>query len=71
MRKDRFVYLCRGTEAGRDAFVRHSDSHEEGMIAGCDLRSGMMLVLIPEKQTRCWGFKECQDLGDPKKGPMI
>ena len=71
MHKDRFVYLCRQTEAGRDAFVRHSGSHEEGMITGCDLHSGMMLVQTPEKQTRRWGFEECQDLEHRKTGPMI
>ncbi len=71
MKKDRFLHLCRETEAGRDVFVRHHDSMEEGLITGCDLRGGMMLIRTPEKATRRWNFNECDDLRRPKIGPLL
>ncbi len=71
MRKDRFEFLCMEAESGRDAFVRHPDSSEEGMVTGCDLRSGWMLVQTQGRQTRRWDFNECDDLKRPKMGPMV
>ena len=71
MKKERFVYLCMETEAGRDAFVRHPDKNEEGMVAGCDLHEGRMLIQTSDHQTRLWDFNECDDLRHPKPGPMI
>lgn len=71
MRKDRFTYLCMEAEAGRDAFVRHPDSNEEGLVTSCDLNAGRMMVQTPENQLRYWDFNECDDLRHPKSGPMI
>jgi len=71
MQKDRFEHLCLEAEAGRDAFVRHPFSNEEGMITRCIMKSGHMVVETRDQQTRCWDFNECEDLPHPKSGPMI
>lgn len=71
MKKDRFEYLCMEAEAGRDAFVRHPDCSEEGMVISCDLQGGVMLVKTAESQMRNWDFDECEDLRRPKTGPML
>lgn len=70
MKKDRFLHLCQESEAGRDAFVRHASTDEEGMITGCDLSNGTMFVQTPRKEARHWDFNECEDLRRPKLGPM-
>lgn len=70
MKKDRFEHLCREVEAGRDAFLRHSASQEEGMILGCDLREGNVVVRTQENRARNWSFSECEDIQRPKMGPM-
>lgn len=70
MQKDRFVHLCMEAESGRDAFVRHPGDGEEGMITGCDLQGGRMLIQTSDAQTRLWDFNECDDLIRPKLGPM-
>jgi len=71
MKKDRFEFLCSEAEAGRDAFVRHPGSNEEGMVTSCVMKSGHMVVETRNHQTRCWNFNECTDLMHPKSGPMI
>lgn len=70
MRKDRFQYLCKEAESGRDAFVRHAESHREGMIASCDIDNGTMLVRTPDSRIHNWDFTDCEDLERPKMGPM-
>ena len=71
MKRDRFTFLCSEAEAGRDAFVRHPDSNEEGMVSSCIMRSNHMVVETTQGQTRCWDFSECEDLQHPKLGPMV
>ncbi len=71
MKRDRFEYLCSEAEAGRDAFVRHPDSNEEGIVSSCIMRSNHMVVETVQGQTRCWDFSECEDLQHPKSGPMV
>lgn len=71
MRKERFEYLCKEAEAGRDAFVRNLKNHEEGMIAGCDLEGGRILVQTPDSEKRLWDFSDCDTLEHPKMGPML
>ena len=70
MQKSRFQHLCDEAQGGQDAFVRHPDSNEEGMVTGCVMKSGHMIVKTTEDQTRCWDYKECEDLEHPKPGPM-
>jgi len=71
MKKERFIYLCMEAEAGRDAFVLHSDNNEEGMVTDCDLHAGRIMVQTPDHQARIWDFNECDDLRHPKSSPMI
>ncbi|TYO99164.1 hypothetical protein EDC39_1035 [Geothermobacter ehrlichii] len=71
MQRSRYEYLCAEVEAGNDAFVCHPDSNEEGIITGCVLKTGHMLVKTAQGQTRCWDFNSCKDLQHPKQGPMI
>lgn len=71
MKRDRFEYLCSQAEAGQDAFVRHPDSNEEGMVTSCEMKTGHMVVKTTTQETRCWDFHECDDLQHPKTGPMI
>lgn len=71
MRKERYEHLCSEAEAGRDAFVRHSQSSEEGLVTSCILQSNHVVVRTNDGQTRCWDYHECEDLRHAKSGPMI
>jgi hypothetical protein len=71
MQHNRFEYLCSEAKAGRDAFVCHPDSNEEGMVTNCILNSDHMVVQTPQRQTRCWDYHECNELSHPKSSPMI
>jgi hypothetical protein len=71
MNKDRFEHHCLQAEAGRDAFVSHPASNEEGRVIECNLNSGHVVVQTVENQKRCWDFHECEDLNRPKIGPML
>ncbi len=62
MNRDRFTYLCNETEAGRDAFVLHPATLEEGMVSGCDLSGEQLMVRTPRGQLRQWNFQECEEL---------
>lgn len=71
MLRNRYEYFCSEATAGRDAFVRHPETGEEGMVTSCIMRSNHMVVRTPQGQTRCWDYRECEDLQRPKVGPMI
>ncbi|OHB33194.1 MAG: hypothetical protein A2X84_02230 [Desulfuromonadaceae bacterium GWC2_58_13] len=71
MIKDRFLHHCLQAEAGRDAFVAHPSSNEEGRVIECNLNSGHLVVQTPENEKRCWDYHECEDLDRPKVGPML
>jgi len=71
MQRDRFAYLCSQAEAGRDAFVRHPGSDEEGIVTSCIMKSNHMVVETTDGTTRCWDFHECEDLDHPKSSPMV
>jgi len=71
MKRDRFEHHCSEVEAGRDAFVSHPTTGEEGRVVGCSLKSGHMAVKTPENRDRCWDYSECEDLNRPKTGPMV
>jgi len=70
MNRSRFEHLCSEAQAGRDAFVRHPKSNEEGMVTKCDLKSDHVVVQTPQNETRCWDYHECRDLAHPKSSPM-
>lgn len=70
MQRNRYEYLCSETQSGRDAFVRHPDSNEEGMITKCVMKTDHVVVTTTQGHKRCWDFHECEDLTRPKMGPM-
>jgi len=71
MNKQRYEHLCSEAQAGRDAFIRHPKSHEEGRVTSCILASQHMVVETPQGETRCWDFHECEDLTDPRSRTML
>ncbi len=71
MKKNRYEYICSEAEAGRDAFVKHPDTNEEGMVTSCVLKTDHMIVKTPQGDSRCWDFHECEELTDPKSRPII
>ncbi len=71
MKRDRFEHHCQEVESGRDAFVAHPNSGEEGLVIECSLNAGHLVVQTSDNQKRCWDFNECEDLNHPKSGPMV
>lgn len=71
MRRNMYEHICSEAEAGRDAFVRHPNSNEEGMVTSCIMKSDHMVVKTAEGQTRCWDYNECEELTHRKTGPML
>ncbi len=62
MKRDRYSYLCQEAEAGRDAFVIHPATQEEGLVDRCILKSDHLLVKTANGPTRCWDYHECEEL---------
>lgn len=62
MHKDRFHYLCREAEAGRDAFVIHPASLEEGLVRSCAVPAERLTVRTVDGNQRNWDFHECEEL---------
>ncbi len=62
MLKDRFTYVCLEAEAGRDAFVIHPATREEGLVDSCTLPAQRMIVKTAAGKTRSWDFHECEEL---------
>lgn len=71
MNKDRFMHHCLDSEGGKDAFVSHPATGEEGRVVDCNLQTGHLVVQTAENQKRCWDYKACEDLKHPKTGPMV
>lgn len=71
MNKDRFDYVCMETEAGRDAFVSHPTTNEEGIVTQCMTDTEHLVVETATGLRRCWDFHECEELQHKKSGPMI
>jgi len=70
MKRSRFQYLCQEAEAGRDAFVRHGSSHEDGIIMRCDLVHEYAFVKTAKNEERSWFRSECEDIPRAKSGPI-
>ncbi len=65
MEKDRFEYVCAQTEQGRDAFVRHPESGEEGRVVDC---SGDLVVVENTKgEQRQWNYREVEEITRSKE----
>jgi hypothetical protein len=71
MNKDRYDYVCMEAEAGRDAFVSHPASREEGIVTQCVTDTRHLVVKTPTGERRCWDFHECEELRHKKSGPML
>ncbi len=62
MTRDTYLYLCHEADAGRDAFVTHPGSLEEGRLASCVMSTDHMIVEKPDGTKSCWDFHECEEL---------
>ena len=71
MEKNRYEYFCSEAEAGRDTFVRHPDTNEEGIVTNCVMKTEHMVVITPQGYSRCWAFHECEELTDPRSRPIL
>ena len=64
MNKDRFTFVCNEAEEGRDAFVSHPQSDEEGRVTRCAMTH--VMVETSTGAQRCWDFDEVRELGREK-----
>ena len=67
MEKETYRFLCQEMEAGRDAFVLHPKSQEEGRVVDCVLNTDHMIVSTPDGSKRCWDFHECEEMSRMNK----
>ena len=71
MDRDTFVHVCLECEAGRDTFVLHPSSNEQGIVTNCSLSNDHMVVRTSEGHSRCWDYHNCEELrSSVKSGPM-
>ena len=54
MNRDRYKFICLEAEAGRDAFVVHPASLEEGLVSSCVSPSEHLIVRTADGKKRCW-----------------
>ncbi|BCA78253.1 hypothetical protein [Desulfuromonas sp. AOP6] len=71
MKKEEFLHHCLEAEAGRDTFVTHPPSKEEGRVVECNVEKGHLIVQTADDHRRCWDYRECEDLSHSKSGPMV
>ncbi len=71
MDKSRYQHLCLEAEAGRDAYVTHPATNEEGLVESCIMKSDHLVVRTNNGMKKCWDFHDCEDLNRPKIGPMV
>ena len=71
MDRNTYKHLCSEARSGRDTFVRHPESNEEGLVTSCILQSEHMAVKTSQGATRCWDFSECEEMIDLKSRPMV
>ena len=64
MEKERFTYVCTQTEQGRDAFVRHPASGEEGRVLAC--ANERLTVETAEGDKRTWDYREVLEISRGK-----
>lgn len=60
MEKDRFDYVCVQTEQGRDMFVKHAPSGEEGRVLSCI--EGQITVENTAGEKRTWPYGEVEEI---------
>jgi len=60
MQRDRFEYLCREAEAGRDAFVRSAEGGQDGMVISCTPEH--LVISGSDGTKQCWDYRNCEEL---------
>jgi hypothetical protein len=60
MEKERFVYVCVQTEQGRDVFVNHPGSGEEGRVVDCS--GDQVMVENSAGEKRQWNYREVEEI---------
>jgi len=71
MNKNTYEHLCSEAKSGRDAFVRHPESNEEGIVTDCIMQSKHIVVKTSHGETRCWNFGECEESIDLRSRTMV
>ncbi len=64
MEKERYDYVCVQTEQGRDAFVRHPPSGEEGRVLSCS--DEKVTVENTRGEQRTWNYREIEEISRSK-----
>ena len=60
MKKDRFDFVCMEAEQGRDIFVRHPESGEEGRVVSCS--GDQVNAENTSGEQRTWDYRELEEL---------
>jgi len=71
MKQNNYEHLCSEAKAGRDVFVRHLGSKEEGLVLDCVLKTNHVVVKTAEGESRCWDASECNEVIDLHSRTMI
>ena len=65
MEKERYDYVCIQTEQGRDAFVKHPESGEEGRVLNCSDEKVEVETVSGQKRT--WNYREVEEIARSKE----
>ena len=60
MKKERFEYVCMQSEQGRDVFVIHPASGEEGQVISCSDENVVFRNTGGEQRT--WDYRELEEI---------
>ncbi len=60
MEKDRFEYVRVQTEQGRDIFVRHVPSNEEGQVLSC--AGDLATIKNTAGQEQTWHYSDIEEI---------
>ena len=71
MKDSNYKHLCSEAKAGRDVFVRHTNSNEEGQVTDCVLQSRHVIVKTAKGEERSWDANECEEVIDLNSRPMV
>ncbi|PLX98028.1 MAG: hypothetical protein C0624_14940 [Desulfuromonas sp.] len=71
MNRETFTHICLESEAGRDSYVTHPSSNEEGVVTNCSINNDHLVVRTNDGHSRCWDYHHCEELRPSlKSGPM-
>ncbi|HMB15962.1 MAG TPA: hypothetical protein VKN62_06575 [Pelovirga sp.] len=65
MDKERLSYICTQTEQGRDTFVRHPETGEEGRVLSC--AGEQIEVENTAGEKRIWDYRETEQITRSKE----